>query len=449
MLVRLNRCLWIVVFFASIGLIRAQGPTVSFEPAVLAAIPQTHRCAVNTTNALWMSGRRDCWQPAFSADGRRVAYVTRVDRGQAVVVGDSVGPTFDEVGWPVWSPDSERVAYAARRGDPDKTTAWRIVVGDTEGPAFDTVGDPVFSPDGQTVAYAARRGRDRAEREMVVSGGNVVAEHDGVANVAFSPDGRLAYVRRTGRDKEAVCAVVLGEQEGPAFAWAGRPVFSRDGKHVAYPASRQPRGLAPRFLVIDGTSGPDVGMLLGLSLDANGRPVYMRSTKRGLNRWSVVVGDQAGEDFEGVSLPAVSADGGRVAYVGHRVSGMSRKAFLVVDGKSAAMEDAGFGLVNSPPVLRPGDYGLAFSVPSATRLEGSAGGFMLFDALDQWYLTGLVLGPEPGQLAYTNWSTVWAGGARSEKFDYAGTPVFSSDGRKVAFGARRDREYRWVVMNVK
>ena len=85
--------------------------------------------------------------------GPGLAYVAPVPDGEHVVVDGAPGPTYREVGTPVWSPDG-RLAYAARRGD-----GWVLVAAGRElGAAADAVGDPVFSPDGRRLAYLARRG---------------------------------------------------------------------------------------------------------------------------------------------------------------------------------------------------------------------------------------------------------------------------------------------------
>ncbi|MDB4952663.1 MAG: hypothetical protein JWO36_232 [Myxococcales bacterium] len=102
----------------------------------------------------------------FSPRASSLAYVEpALPRGERVVV---VGPTvdngthrtehtegavFDEVGTPTFSPDGQRLAYAAVRG---KT--WLMIVDGVEHAGGTHVGDPVFSADSRHVAYVARRG---------------------------------------------------------------------------------------------------------------------------------------------------------------------------------------------------------------------------------------------------------------------------------------------------
>ena len=72
-----------------------------------------------------------------------------------VVLDEKNGEAFDAVNDPAFSPDGKTLAYAAMKAD-----KWIVVFGDQKGPAFDGVGNPVFSPDGGRVAFNARKGRE-------------------------------------------------------------------------------------------------------------------------------------------------------------------------------------------------------------------------------------------------------------------------------------------------
>lgn len=126
-------------------------------------------------------------EPVFSPDGRRVAYVTKPGEKRAVVVDGKEGKIYDEIGFtyltiildqmgtaqrgltinrqqqrgeglrheseapPVFSPDSQRVAYAAKVGE-----KWFAVVDGKEEESYDHIVDgPIFSPDSKRVAYVA------------------------------------------------------------------------------------------------------------------------------------------------------------------------------------------------------------------------------------------------------------------------------------------------------
>jgi Tol biopolymer transport system component len=99
------------------------------------------------------------WSPKvnFSPDGKRMLYTSLLDKGFSVVVDGKAGPEFDDLGFPVFSPDGNHVAYVAATpglGHISLPTAkiwlwsmivdghvvagtWSIILGDS----------PTFSPD--------------------------------------------------------------------------------------------------------------------------------------------------------------------------------------------------------------------------------------------------------------------------------------------------------------
>jgi hypothetical protein len=93
------------------------------------------------------------------------------------------GREYDGIGKDtvVFSPDSKRVAYAARRG-----SMWVVVVDGVEGKAYYGIATPVFSPDSRRVAYEARRG----DKQLVVVDGAEGKEYQG-----FLKGSRLVFDR--------------------------------------------------------------------------------------------------------------------------------------------------------------------------------------------------------------------------------------------------------------
>ena len=93
--------------------------------------------------------------PAFSRDGRHLAYAARRGHKWVVVADGVAGPEYDDIGagTPLFSADGRRVAYAAQQGD-----HWRVIVDGMPGPDYDGVGALVFSADGRQVAYTAKQG---------------------------------------------------------------------------------------------------------------------------------------------------------------------------------------------------------------------------------------------------------------------------------------------------
>ena len=150
-----------------------------------------------------------------------------------------------------------------------------------EGAEYDEIALPrsVFSPDSRRTAYAARRAR----RAVVVVDGQEQPEYDdiGQGHPTFSPDGRVAYVgirqekrllrRARGRHAVVLEGQVVGEYDAVA---AETPVFSADGQHMAYEATRDGRAI----VVLDGREGSGHDGFVsacGLHFEPDGSVRYM------------------------------------------------------------------------------------------------------------------------------------------------------------------------------
>jgi hypothetical protein len=150
--------------------------------------------------------------PVISADGKHSAYgAMRNGKGWVVLDGQK-GPTFLEVGEPVFSPDGRSVAYLARV----RKDEWAVVRNGRPGPPLPKArGKPASSPDGTRLAYAAcphlRKGRRGA---VAVVDGTVSRLHDMVSAPSFSADSRhVVYIVRDGEREW----VVVDGRDGPQY----------------------------------------------------------------------------------------------------------------------------------------------------------------------------------------------------------------------------------------
>jgi len=160
----------------------------------------------------------------FSPDGKHVAYRAKLADRWCVVVDGHEGPPFSAIGHGVFSPDSQSVAYSATT----EAGKWAVVVDGKTGPLWDGWrAGPVFSPDGQRLAYGADRGelgKDAKRARMIVDDQESPA-YEMVSLPGFSPDSKhVAYAVRAD-DKSWV--IVDGE-DGPKYdALPGPAVCSR------------------------------------------------------------------------------------------------------------------------------------------------------------------------------------------------------------------------------
>jgi len=186
--------------------------------------------------------------PAWSPDGRRLAYVSFENKKPVVYVHSltdgkrHVAANFKgSNSAPAWSPDGARLAVSlSREGgsqifliNPDGAALRRI----TSSSAIDT--EPRYSPDGKWIYFTSDRGGSPQVYRMSAGGGEPQrVTFDGGYNVSprISPDGRtLAYItRNAGRFQVALLDLANRQvqiltdsdrDESPSFAPNGRMIL--------------------------------------------------------------------------------------------------------------------------------------------------------------------------------------------------------------------------------
>jgi TolB protein len=186
--------------------------------------------------------------PAWSPDGRRLAYVSFENKKPVVYVHSlldgkrQVAANFKgSNSAPAWSPDGSRLAVSlSREGgsqiflvNPDGSNVRRL----TSSSAIDT--EPRFSPDGKSIYFTSDRGGSPQVYRMPAGGGEPQrVTFDGSYNVSprLSPDGKtLAYITRNSGKFQVALLDLSNRQvqiltdsdrdESPSFAPNGRMIL--------------------------------------------------------------------------------------------------------------------------------------------------------------------------------------------------------------------------------
>ncbi len=185
--------------------------------------------------------------PAWSPDGRRLAYVSFEQKKPVVYVHSllsgqrQVAANFKgSNSAPAWSPDGSKLAVAlSREGgsqifivNPDGSGARRLMT----STSIDT--EPVFSPDGQFIYFTSDRGGSPQIYRMPVNGGDAQrVTFDGTYNVSprISPDGKnLAYIARN-NGRFQVAMLDLGARQVQVLTDSDKdesPSFSPNGRMI-------------------------------------------------------------------------------------------------------------------------------------------------------------------------------------------------------------------------
>ncbi len=348
----------------------------------------------------------------FSHDGTRVAYAARhpnQDGAQTphgrvwrvVVDGPEMAPEvqpgkYERIGIIAFSRDGKRMAFSATDLAPVKLLYWRIVVDGVERRGSSgEVTEILFSPNSAHVAYVCEElsGPDH----VLLLDDEPVGTYSAIRphSLLFSPNSeRLACVAR--RAGVEYCVVVDG-QEGPEYDLVTRPVFSRDGRRLAYAAARGPREDRKWCVVLDGEESPEYEEVRDLVFSPDGSHIAYAACKGererpvgivgdfDTQRWAVVVDGQEGPEYGEIvkGTPVFSPDGRRLAYAAVRNVRMTpasgpdyyrRRSVVVVDGEESApyVSVRGGSLVFSPDSQR-----LAYIVRKEARdvcvIDGEVG----------------------------------------------------------------------------
>lgn len=289
--------------------------------------------------------------------------------------------------------------------------------------------EDTVSLDGRKVAW---RTEQNNKWSVMLNGQRQAGEFDEVRWLTFSRDSQhLAFAARSGK---TWLMVLDGKEPAQRFEEVERPVFSRDGTRLAYAAKRDKKW----YLIVNDELSPAAYEGVGLPLfSRDGRRVACAVKRAG--KWVMVVdGQEQGLQFDDIEDRMFSPDAQRLAYVGRRGS----KWMVVLDGKEGPPFDIAGGLTFSSDSRRFGHIG--------TDLHTGWGG----DSGRSRMVIDGELSPEfEGRGIGKRFSL---SGMASEYFSYllyrfvgVTPPLFSPDGSRVVYAARRGKDNEVVIVDGK
>jgi Tol biopolymer transport system component len=351
-------------------------------------------------------------QPAFSPDGRSIAFRSSREGGGLFVMG-ATGESarrLSEHGWnPAWSPDGREVAFATGPvfdtpfDRPNPSELWAVAVegGRARLITADDAVQPSWSPHGQRLAYwgLEKGGSQRDIWTVAATGGPPLPVTQDAAtdwSPVWSPDGAYLYFSSDRGGSMNLWRVAIDEASGSArgepepvtapASFAHHASFSRDGRRMAYVSSATEQELQrvrfdPRAERVIGAPEPlarDVRRLSFPHVSPDGQwLVYTRTEPQEdllLSRLDGSDRRALTDDAHRERRPRFSPDGSRIAFYSNR--GGNYEVWTV------AREGGDLRQVTHDPQRRnaryplwsPGGAQILYSRPGTTGLIAPADG---------------------------------------------------------------------------
>jgi TolB protein len=200
-----------------------------------------------------LESRRELLSPAWSPDGRKLAYVSFEKNRPEIYVQDVESGKRELIasypghnGAPAWSPDGKKLALVLSQRRATDMSNFDIYVYDLRTKALrrltknlgnDT--QPTWSPDGSTIAFMSDRGGSPQVYRMSASGvrpERLTFEGSDNQDPAFSPDGKMLAMVSTDKGKSRIAVLDLDTglmriltdgslDESPSFAPNGSMII--------------------------------------------------------------------------------------------------------------------------------------------------------------------------------------------------------------------------------
>jgi Tol biopolymer transport system component len=324
---------------------------------------------------------------SLSPDGKRLGYIVQTGGRMSMVLDGKEQAAYDRLALSgvAYSADSRHAAYLAQKGD-----KWTVVLDGKEGKEYRRINAPPnnpsllaeplglrFSSDSSHLGYWAELEPNKVVYAIEPTGGEgrqareTAAYHAPiVGQPVFSPDGkRVAWAARLAPSTAPATAPAAGRvrvtidglepREHDEIA-LGTPVFSPDSRRVAYCA----RVGKEAMVVIDGVDGPRYENVSVPAFSPDSKRVAWWGLKGG-KRYVVIDGKENGP-YDMAANITFSPDSQRVAYP----VGVGAAVRLLVDDKEMSQH---LGIPESPVVFSPDSRHVAYVVrltgPPATSVS--------------------------------------------------------------------------------
>jgi len=321
-------------------------------------------------------------QITYSPDGRRAAYIVKRDGKELVVLNDKAGPEYAYVNELQFSRDGSRFGYIAGEGKKESSRYVAVIDG-VQGLWSEVHPRLAFSRDGHHAAYDAKQNG----KMFVVVDDQIGPRFDYIFDLNFAADSEIYYFAKNGGgvldydgwvlvlgkdqlplgkgfpseptisenyehiaytlSRDEGTHLVIDNQVGKTYYQIKSPVFSSDGKSLAFVANFKEDA---DFLVIatietstdhsekpivhETTRSPEYDAITDVILNSDGSKFAYRAIKNG--KRIVVTSDRQIPDFDEVFSLLFSADGKKLAFV----AGLNGKELVVLaDQRGPAFDE--------------------------------------------------------------------------------------------------------------